>query len=166
MSQLQNFLNPNEFRFTLSRLPHVEFFVQGVNLPDISSSPVETPTPFKTIYRPADKIEFGDLTLTVLIDENMQSYLETWNWLIALTKPENFEQYADLIGAGGDGIYSDATLTLLSSKKNPNVQITFKDMFPISVGSIALATNATDVTPPVVDMTFRYSSYNFDLISA
>ena len=29
MSRLQNFLNPNEFRFTMSRLPHVEFFVQG-----------------------------------------------------------------------------------------------------------------------------------------
>jgi hypothetical protein len=85
--------------------------------------------------------------------------------LIALTKPEDFEQYADLIKAGGDGIYSDATLTLLSSKKNPNVEITFKDMFPISVGSIALATNATDVVPPVVDMTFRYSSYSFKVIT-
>lgn len=163
MSQLQNFLNPNEFRFTLSRLPNVEFFVQSVVLPDISSTPVEQPTPFKTIYRPADKIEFGDLTLTVLVDENMQSYLETWNWLIALTKPENFEQYSDLVS--GDGIYSDATLTVLSSKKNPNIQIRFKDMFPISVGSISLATNATDVNPPVVDMTFRYSSYDFDVLS-
>ena len=163
MSQLQNFLNPNEFRFTLSRLPHVEFFVQGVTLPDISSTPVEQFTPFKTVYRPADKIEFGDLTLTVLVDENMQSYLETWNWLIALTKPENFDQYANLLS--GDGIYSDATLTVLSSKKNPNVQITFKDMFPISVGSIALATNQSDVNPPVVDMTFRYSSYSFTLLT-
>lgn len=163
MSQLQNFLNPNEFRFTLSRLPHVEFFVQGVTLPDISSTPVEQFTPFKTVYRPADKIEFGDLTLTVLVDENMQSYLETWNWLIALTKPENFDQYANLLS--GDGIYSDATLTVLSSKKNPNIQITFKDMFPISVGSITLATNQSDVTPPVVDMTFRYSSYAFTLLT-
>lgn len=163
MSQLQNFLNPNEFRFTLSRLPHVEFFVQGVTLPDISSTPVEQFTPFKTVYRPADKIEFGDLTLTVLVDEDMQSYLETWNWLIALTKPENFEQYADLLS--GDGIYSDATLTVLSSKKNPNIQITFKDMFPISVGSISLATNQSDVNPPVVDMTFRYSSYSFTLLT-
>ena len=163
MSQLQNFLNSNEFRFTLSRLPHVEFFVQGVTLPDISSTPVEQFTPFKTVYRPADKIEFGDLTLTVLVDEDMQSYLETWNWLIALTKPENFEQYADLLS--GDGIYSDATLTVLSSKKNPNIQITFKDMFPISVGSISLATNQSDVNPPVVDMTFRYSSYSFTLLT-
>lgn len=163
MSQLQNFLNPNEFRFTLSRLPHVEFFVQGIQLPDISSSPIEQPTPFKTIYRPADKIEFGDLTLTVLVDEDMQSYLETWNWLIGLTKPENFEQYANLLA--GDGIYSDATLTILSSKKNPNIQITFKDMFPISVGSIALATNQSDVIPPVVDMTFKYSSYEFTILT-
>lgn len=165
MSQLQNFLNPNEFRFTMSRLPHVEFFVQGITLPDISSSPVERPTPFKTLYLPGDKIEFSDLTLSVLVDEDLSSYLETWRWLIALTKPEGFEQYADLVGAGGDGVYSDATLTVLSSKKNPNVEITFKDMFPVSVGSIALATNQTDVTPPVVDMTFRYASYDFRIVN-
>ena len=93
----------------------------------------------------------------------MQSYIETWNWLIALTKPENFEQYANLIA--GDGVYSDATLTILSSKKNPNIEIRFKDMFPISVGSVPLATNATDVVPPTVDITFKYSSYDFRIIS-
>jgi hypothetical protein len=149
MALLQNFLNPNEFRFTLA--------------PDISSNPVAQATPFKTIYRPADKIEFGDLSMSVLVDENMQSYIETWSWLIALTKPENFQQYQSLLD--GDGIYSDATLSILNSKKNTNIQIRFKDLFPISVGSISLATNQSDVNPSVVEMTFKYSSYDFDFIT-
>jgi hypothetical protein len=93
----------------------------------------------------------------------MQSYIETWSWLIALTKPENFQQYQSLLD--GDGIYSDATLSILNSKKNTNIQIRFKDLFPISVGSISLATNQSDVNPSVVEMTFKYSSYDFDFIT-
>lgn len=160
--QVQNYLNPVEFRFTIQRLPATKFFVQGATVPSISSGYTEQMTPFKTIYRPGDKVTFDDLTLTVIVDENLDSYIETWNWLTSLTKPENFEQYTNLIE--GDGIYSDATLTLMSSGKNPNIEITFKDMFPTSVGSIPLNISTTTVDAPTVDLTFKYSSYTVKVI--
>lgn len=160
--QTQNYLNPSEFRFTIKRLPSTKFFVQTAIVPDISSGATEQFTPFKTIYRPGDKVTFGDLVLTVVIDENLDSYIETWSWLTALTKPENFEQYANLIE--GDGIYSDATLTIMTNAKNPNVEITFKDMFPTGVGQIPLNIATTTVDAPTVDLTFKYSSYDIKLI--
>ena len=154
---IQNFLNPTEFRFTMNRLPNVEFFVQSVQLPDLSSGATEQATPFKTIYRPGDKLTFGDLTLTCRVDEDMLGYIETWNWLIGITKPESFDQYKTILE--GDGLYSDGTLTVMTNGKNPNIQFTFKDMFPTNIGGISLAIDQTDVEPPTMDLTFRYSSF-------
>ena len=159
--QGQNFLNPIEFQFEVKRLPNVEFYVQSVNIPDISSGVTTQQTPFKNIYRPGDKVEFGDLQITCAIDENMETYKEVWNWLIALTYPNGFEQYQALTEPSGDGLYSDATLIIANSSKNANIEINFRDIFPINIGSIELDTTLSDVTPPRVEFTFKYAYYEF-----
>lgn len=157
----QNFLNPIEFKFAIKRLPNVEFFVQSVNIPDSSIGITQRATPFKTLYVPGDKIEFGDLVVSCLVDEQMETYKEVWNWLTALTYPDGFEQYSKLLEVDGDGVFSDATLTILNSSKNPNINITFKDVFPTYVGPLQMNTADTDVTPPQVDFTFKFSGYSF-----
>jgi len=160
-----NFINPVEFRFTIQRLPNVEFYIQGVTLPDISSGYTTQFTPFKTIYHHGDKVEFGDLQMTIVVDEDMTSYLDVWRWLIALTKPEGFEQYNQL-STSDQGLYSDATLTIMNSNKNANIEVTFKDLFPISVGNIDLSTSQTDIAPPTVSLSFKYSSYDISVKGA
>lgn len=155
---MQNFLNPVEFRFTIKRLPNVEYYIQGVNFPGISSSSTDINTPFKTIHAPGDTLTYNDLTLTVLLDENMKSYRDTFDWLVALTRPEDFESYKGLLA--GDGVYSDATLTILNSNKNANIELTFKDIFPIEVGTFQLSTTQSDVVAPTFDITFKHAGYS------
>ena len=91
-----NYLSPVEFQLVLNRLPNVEFFIQGANVPGISSSGTERPSPFKTINEPSDKITYDDFTVTVLCDEDMVAFKEVSDWLVALTYPDTFDQYADL----------------------------------------------------------------------
>ena len=45
----KNFLSPVEFQLVLNRLPNVEFFLQGANIPGYNSQGTELPTPFKII---------------------------------------------------------------------------------------------------------------------
>jgi len=156
---LQNYLNPIEFKFVLERLPSIEFFVQSVNIPGISSGSTEQVTPFKTIYLPGDKMVFDDLSMTVLIDEDLKSYYDAWFWLTSLTRAEGFGSYQQI--DSGDGVISDASLFVTTNSKNPNIEIRFKDLFPISVGAVQLAINQGDVTPATFDVTFKYSSYEF-----
>lgn len=160
--QGQNFLSPVEFQFTITRMPTVQYYVQSINIPAISSGYTEQITPFKNTYRHGDKLTYDDLYLTIAVDEDMKGYLETWAWLKALTKPEEFEQYADILGSN-DGLYSDATLTILTNSKNPNIQIKFADLFPISVGAITMSTTSSDVPIVTCDLTFKYNKY--DIIS-
>jgi hypothetical protein len=158
----QNFLSPIEFRFVIKRLPHVEYFVQSANVPGISASPESTPTPFKNLYRHGDKLEYDTFNVTVRVDENMKNFLEIYDWMVGLTSPESFDQYTNL--TQGDGIYSDATLTILSNSKNPNIEITMKDIFPISLGSIQLSTTDADVNYATVDITFQNNGYSIKTI--
>lgn len=154
---MQNFLNPVEFRFSIKRLPNVEYYIQGIDVPGISSSSTDIPTPFKTLHAPGDKLTYNDLTLTVLADENLKSYRDTFDWLVAVTSPDSFEQYAGLLA--GDGVYSDATLTILNSNKNANIELQFKDLFPIEVSQISLSTTQSDVVAPTFSVTFKHAGY-------
>lgn len=159
-----NYLSSMEFRFSINRLPKTEFYIQSVTMPGINSGSTPHPTPFKTTYRHGDKLEYDELIVTCVVDERMEGYQEVWNWLVDLTKGRGrFTDYQKT-KESDEGLYSDATLTILNSSKNANIEITFQNLFPVSVSSIELDTKQTDITPPVVNFTFRYDSYSIGTI--
>jgi hypothetical protein len=171
-----NFLSPIEFKFTLKRLPNIEFFIQGATIPGITSGSTERPTPFKTLDEPGDRLAFDDFSVSIICDEGMVAYKEISDWLVALTFPKSFDQYASLgpetfgsraggsvPNVNGDGVKSDGTLIVLNSNKNPSVKVKFVGMFPTSVSSIQLNTTGTDLTPPTFDVTFKYQEYTISV---
>jgi len=162
----KNFLSPVEFQLVLSRLPNVEFFIQSANVPGYNSSGTELPTPFKIINEPSDRLTYDDFTVTVICDEDMTAFREISEWLVALTYPDTFDQYADLEKeeqGSGRTRKSDATLVILNSNKNPNVKIKFTDMFPTAISGIQLSTSETDLSPPTFEITFRYHNYTIEV---
>ena len=70
-----NYLSPLGFKFTLRRLPMVNYFCQSVDIPAISMTPINTPTPVGTLVRPGDKIAYDPLTITFRVDEDMKNYI-------------------------------------------------------------------------------------------
>ena len=161
-----NYLSPVEFQLVLNRLPNVEFFIQAATVPGYNSSGTELPTPFKIINEPSDRLTYDDFTITVICDEDMTAFREVSEWLIALTYPDTFDQYASLNDedpGSGKTSKSDATLAILDSNKNVNVKIKFEDMFPVSISGIALNTAETDLTPPTFEITFKYSKYTIEV---
>lgn len=159
----KNFLSPLNFKFFIKKTPHINFFVQKVNLPSVRLVQVDTSNPFvKTPYA-GDHIEFGTLTLNFKVDEDLKNYLEIHNWIIGLGFPEKYEQYKDLQDKPiytGDGIVSDVTLTLLASTKTPNYEITFVDAFPITLSDLYFNTVDNTVNFLSADATFKYTHYN------
>lgn len=158
----QNFLPQNGFKFIIKRLPNVEFFVQEVQGLGLSSSQTEIPTPFKNLYRHGDKLQYDDLILTIRVDENIQSFKEIHDWMVGFTKPDSFTQYA--AQQAGDGAYSDATLSILNSKGNANVEITFKDIFPNAISSMRFTTTSTNTDYVTTDITFKHNGYAITII--
>jgi len=160
----QNYLSPVEFRFIIKRLPYVEFFIQEAQIPGISMSVPQTGSPFRTQYWHGDKLEYDQFTINFRVDENMNNYNEVFNWMVALTFPDRFEQFANFTDED-DGLYSDATLMIMTNGKNPNMQVVFKDIFPINLGAIRMDTTQADVDYVSVDATFQTNSFEIRTLS-
>ena len=54
---------------------------------------------------------------------------------------------------------SDSTLTILSNKNNPIVEVRFRDMFPTSLSALNYDQSATDVDYMKANATFEYQLY-------
>ncbi len=160
-----NFLQSTKFLLTFSRIPNVQYFCQSVNLPGVSMSPAEQETPFVKIYRPGDKMDFDDFTIDFLLDEDMQAWLEIFNWMQGMTFPENFDQYRNLKNLSrytqykAEPQYSDGSLNILTALNNANFQVNFIDMFPTQLSSIHFNSTDENTTTLSATATFRYTYY-------
>lgn len=157
----KNFLSNVEFRMSIKRLPNTTFFLQNANLPGVSASSTEIPTPFKNIYRPETTLTYNELNATFRIDEDLVNYREIYDWIVGTTFPENFEQYKNL-KESADGVYSDITLSILNSSKNVNRLVMFKDAFPLSLSDIDFDLTSTDIIYPTATVTFQYNGYTIE----
>ncbi|QMP83890.1 MAG: hypothetical protein [Caudoviricetes sp.] len=165
----RNFLSPLNFRFTLRRAPHINFFLQKVSLPQVNINP----TPIYSnllidIPLAGEFVTFGSLTISFKVDEDLQNYLELFNWIKALGDYGRDGDYAKLQNAapGSDkGLYSDISLMVLSSTKMPNYEITFMDAFPVSLTALPFNTTDTDVNYVEAQAEFRYTIFEFNNIT-
>jgi hypothetical protein len=163
----KNFLSPLNFRFQIKKAPHVNFFLQKVNLSDIAVRNADTPSPFVKTPLPGDHIDYGLLTISFKVDEDLSNYLEIHEWLRAFGRPENFEDYKKLASFASwtaDGIYSDISLIVLSSTHMPNYDIVYVDAFPITLSGLNFSTSDTDVNYIEASATFKYSYYTISKI--
>ena len=82
--QNKNFLSPTGFRFVLNRAPKVVFFSNQANIPGLNLGVAEQASYLKDIPQPGDNLQFQDLTLRFLVDEDLENYLEIQHWLRGL----------------------------------------------------------------------------------
>ena len=171
-SQLENrnFLAPVGFRFNLKRSPGTAFFCNQANIPDLNLGVTEQPNYLRQIPTPGDMIDFGDLNLRFLVDEDLKNFMEIQNWIRGLGFPETVQEFRDLESSGtvprrdyvqsGQDIYSDGTLQILSSNFNAKFNVNFKDLFPVSLTTLTFDATDTDIEYFTADATFKYTSYN------
>ena len=165
----RNFLSPVGFKFSLKRAPGVAFFCNQANIPSLDLGIAEQPTWLKNIDVPGDKIQFGDLTLRFLVDEDLVNYMELQRWIRGLGYPESMDEFRALegeavlpgnFGNAGDDIYSDGTLQILSSNLVPAFQVVFTDLFPYTLSTVTFDATDTDIEYFTADVSFKYTIYN------
>jgi len=170
----RNFLAPTGFKFNLKRSPKVAFFCNQANIPDLNLGVAIQPNYLRDIPTPGDKIDFGDLNLRFLVDENLENFMEIQNWIRGLGYPESVQEFRDL-EAGGltkgryvrdkQNIYSDGTLQILSSNLVAKFNVNFKDLFPYSLTTLTFDATDTDIQYFTADVGFKYTSYNITDLS-
>jgi hypothetical protein len=169
----RNFLSPTGFRFTLNRAPKVAFFGNTANIPSMTLGVANQSTYLKDIDVPGDKILFEDFSLRFLVDENLENYMEIYNWIRGLGFPESLEEIYNLQRTGKIdqpldkvmNIFSDGTLQVLTSHQNPNFKVVFEDLWPYSLSTLQFDATSEDIQYFTADVSFKYTIYNITDLS-
>ena len=181
-----DYASPTQFKFTLTKLPKVEYFCTAANIPGISIPSPTQPTPLADIPLPGDTISFDDLSVTFMIDENLENYREIHGWMYGIGFPISRTQFGALVDAGKDRfptqgkdslktdpgkvkygakplgpIFSDATLNVLTNKNTANIEVRFSDVFPTALTGLEFNQQADDVSYLSATVTFKYKVYEF-----
>ena len=185
-----DYASPTQFRFGIHQLPKVEFFAVSATIPAIALSDVVIPTPFKSIPMMGDQLTFDNLSVSFIVDEFLENYLSIHEWLTAIGFPKNRKQFSDFktnisntpstarsaaststdIGdvkaaSPNNALFSDATLTILSNKNNPIVNVFFRDLYPVAMTALDYNQQATDVEYLTASIDFAYQIYEIETIS-
>ena len=163
----RNFLSPTGFKFGLKRSPGVAFFCNQANIPSLDLGVAEQPSYLKDIPVPGDKMQFGDLNLRFLVDEDLVNFMEIQNWMRGLGFPESLAEFQELkdqailgpMGKSTSDVYSDGTLQILSSNLVPKFQVVFSDLFPYSLSTVTFDATDTDIEYFTADVAFKYTIY-------
>ena len=170
--QNRNFLSPLGYKFVLNRAPKVAFFANSANIPGIELGTTEQPNYLRKIPVPGDIMQFDDLTLRFMIDENLENYMEIQNWMRGLGFPEslreiyNLQNQEDIAKFYPDSfksemnIYSDGTLFVLTNTEVNNFKVRFKGLFPYSLTTIQFDSTPEDIQYVSAEVIFKYMMYN------
>ena len=143
-------------------------------------------TPLKKIPIPGDTLVYEPLQMTFLVDENLENFQEIHGWLVGLGFPRDNKEFRNLLASGNDRFptrntsnisteagktkyaaadagptLSDATLTVLSSKNNSQVEIRFRDMYPTGLTGLSYNQQAADIDYLTATVSFSYLIYDF-----
>jgi hypothetical protein len=111
-----------------------------------------TQTPYRgvNLQFTGDRLQFEDLTLRVNITENLENYIETFDWLHNVAQSKNSED-----------LKVDATLLILSSHNNVVKEVEFKGVFPTSISPIEFDAQADSIQYVQMDISFSYTYFEF-----
>ena len=176
-----DYADPTKFKFSITKLPKVEFFTTAANLPGINLGEAVFPTPFKQVPVMGDDLTFDNLEITFLVDEKLENYRELHQWLVGIGFPKSRTQFSSFkkeesstfptpTGVTGDSrntgtpsgvqaMFGDATLTIMTSKNNPVIEVRFSDLYPVALSGLAFNQQETDVTYLTATATLTYKLY-------
>ena len=153
----KNYMQPTQFNITISRknYPNLSFFAQSVEHPGMSSAAVTVPYSRTDTYLPGDKMEFGTLGVTALIDEDMVSYKEIYDWMQG--NVSGFTAATDATDTKPAST-ADITVNVLNSMNNKTKEIRYYNAFPTDISGIAFA-STTEEQFLTFDITFQFDQF-------
>jgi len=131
-------------------MANTEYFCTAANLPGISLSSIDTPYKGVNLGMTGDRLTFEDLSVTFNITENLENYIEIYNWMVNVIQAKDAEGYK-----------YDARLLILTSHNNVAKEISFQEIFPTSLSSIEFNAQSGSLEYVQATVTFKYTLFEF-----
>lgn len=137
-------------------LPVFKTQVTTCNIPSVSMTTANIPTtPKLQTLVAGSAIEYDQMQIQYLMDENYNSYIQLYKWMISIVNPIGSSTLPS-----GQGNPSIAILHLLNSNRTDNkIYIKFYDVFPSNIGSIDLSQQVSEAEPVVGTATLNFKYF-------
>lgn len=156
-----NYLSSNFFRLSISRAPTVAYMAQQVGIPSLSLQDIIQPTTLSTqVSIPGNLFQFLPLTVAFLLDEEMRSWKEIFDWMTSIA---NYKSTANRVEYQNST--SDISLTLTNSAYKDKYKIIFRRCHPVSLAEIPLSIQNTDNVPLTGRVSFKYTYFDFETLT-
>jgi hypothetical protein len=165
-----DYAQSSQFKVTLGLFPETEYFCTSVTVPGVSLGVAPMATPFIEKPSVGDTMTFEDFTMTFMVDEGLKNYQEIFEWMVNIGFPRSHSQYrakdrVDELKRGGElDLYSEITITVLTSKNNPAVRCNIHEAFPTGLSGLTYTTQDADTVYLTADVTFAYAYYDFTAV--
>ena len=146
-----NLAKSTNYRLNIHMLPNVQFWLTTCNLPTFSVNEVPIPDPVHGYrYKPTNTSTIAPLTVTFLVDEDYQNYMEILDLMYKAAGPDPSKRFKE-----GEVTGSDGSLHILSNNKNISETVfTFHNLFPTILGDLQMTNESPD--PLITDLTLQY----------
>jgi hypothetical protein len=156
-----NLLQPTGFKISIDRryYTNLEYFCQSVIHPSLAMNAAEIPIRrISSLPLAGDKLTFSELTCMIIVDEELNSYTEMYNWMQRIVETNEVSP-EDARRTGGVPTYADITLSILSSHNNTTRKIRYIDCMPTMLGDLSLETTTGDTGQVVFPASFRFREF-------
>ena len=171
----RNFLSPIGFRFVIDKMRGVDFFCQSATLPSVSLGAVDTFTRFNKIPQPGDELQYGELDIRFLVDENMKNWYQVHDWMRELATPYSSTEFGykrgevksqNLKETNSEDWRSDCSLFILSSNYQPVAEFVFHNAWPTNLTTLNFDAASTDINYFTAQCQLRYTHFDHYIYEA
>lgn len=148
-------LKVSNFSIQFKDSKKLELMVANTNLPGFSLNTMTLNRPVVDDKRPGGQLEYSDLTLTVMCDEDLNAFKEIYTYLVLSANPNTGDLEINR------NVF-DSVLFLLTNKNNTQHKVHFYNCFFTSVGDLRFESTAPEAEHITFDISLQYSFYNFE----
>lgn len=143
------------FKLDIPGLEQFNYFVQETEIPALAMAGVNTPFQNYQTNVPSNRIEFSELPVTFLVDEDYSNYMAFYEWFVNISMSPNVV---------GDELKS-IVLHNLNSTKAKKFTLEFKGAYPTFLGRIPLSNSVSDTPSITCAVRFRYQYFQIKKVN-
>lgn len=170
-----DYLRPSFFRLEFTNLPRTTYTCQVANIPELNIGAATQQAPIRDIPLIGDKLEYGDLNVEFILNEDMSNYIEIYNWILNIAGTDLVNMTTDdfrkaLVGYPSTpnkpdlsrGLYADAQLYIINSSNRPVIKVNYLDVIPIAISVPTFDITNTNQDPMSARASFKYRIFNIE----
>lgn len=145
-----NHLDNVKFKFQIHRCPNVNYWMQSTQLPSMQVEGGIMPGMRRDVPIPGSKVEFENLIINFMVDQNLDNYYEVYKWFQEI---QTAHEVSDMV--------SDCSLHFLDGNNNVQRTIDFVGAYPLIMTELSLNSDDSDTVPVTCSVTFNYQYFKF-----